>query len=131
MRARCGRRLARSVLHGRGIDERVAVVGHSFGAATAIGVAAEDPRVRACVMWGPRVRAAGRRVSARAHSLDPWMLPVDAAIASAGLRMPVLCLCGDEFSKWAENLAPLKWGTRASRLVRCVRHAAAVGTGRC
>ncbi len=36
------------------------------------------------------------------------MVPVDAGVAAAGLRVPLLSICGDEFSKWQENLGPLR-----------------------
>ncbi|GAB9467075.1 Platelet-activating factor acetylhydrolase, plasma/intracellular isoform ii protein [Globisporangium polare] len=66
--------------------ESVSLVGHSFGAATALTTAHEDERIRALVL------------------LDAWMEPVDEHVKlGLGARVPVIHLLSEHFYKWQAN----------------------------
>jgi len=68
------------------------VMGHSFGGATALAVAARD---------AARVRAVA--------ALDAWAFPLSAPLLARGLpQLPVLCLQGEGFSRWRENEVALR-----------------------
>jgi platelet-activating factor acetylhydrolase len=70
-------------LHHRIDKTRVAVVGHSFGAATAVATGAADARIQAVV------------------ALDTWFLPVDVATMTPS--QPTLLHQGESWYKWKEN----------------------------
>lgn len=66
--------------------ENVSLVGHSFGAATALTTAHEDERIRSVVL------------------LDAWMEPVDEDVKRGlGARVPVIHLLSEHFYKWQTN----------------------------
>jgi len=80
-----------SVLEGRVDAARVAVMGHSFGAATALSTADKDKRPKAVV------------------ALDPWMFPLSVATMQRGLHhVPSLGICGDYFTAWQANAEALR-----------------------
>lgn len=64
----------------------VSLVGHSFGAATALTTAHVDERIRAVAL------------------LDAWMEPVDADVKRGlGARVPVLHVLSEHFYQWHAN----------------------------
>lgn len=72
--------------------DHVAVAGHSFGGATALQFASENPKLVRCVI-----------------ALDPWTEPLSPSTLKRGLpRTPVLSISGDKFSRWEENSKPLR-----------------------
>lgn len=76
---------------------RVSLVGHSFGAATAMTTAHVDDRVRAVVL------------------LDAWMEPVDEdAKRGLGARVPVFHLLSEHFAKWDVNMRDTTAHTQGS-----------------
>ncbi|KAJ0407392.1 hypothetical protein ATCC90586_000099 [Pythium insidiosum] len=67
--------------------EDLHIVGHSFGAATAMTAAHVDERFRTAVL------------------LDAWMEPVaDDVLEGLGSRIPVLHLISDQFERWTPNM---------------------------
>ena len=84
------------LFHGRCDLRRVAVAGHSFGAATALLAAQADDRFRAVV------------------ALDPWRLPLADAALARGWQVPVLLSRSVEFLTGAEA-APLQQLVQAAR----------------
>jgi dienelactone hydrolase len=81
----------RAALRGA-VDARApALVGHSFGAATALALAAADARPRAVA------------------ALDSWMHPLSPDTLRAGVaHAATLSVCGDDFTAWRANAAALK-----------------------
>ena len=78
---------------GTGMAHGAALVGHSFGAATALASAERAPPGRVCAVV----------------ALDPWMWPLSPHTLRRGLAdTPVLSLCGDGFTAWKENHAALR-----------------------
>ena len=82
----------RALLAGKVDATRLVLVGHSFGAATALSLAARDARVRAVV------------------ALDTWAFPLAPEVLRSGVRAgtPVLSLCGEGFTAWRANARVLK-----------------------
>ena len=79
------------VLGGRINGSAMLASGHSFGGATAITAAENEPLISAVV------------------SFDPWAFPLSAATLSRGLpRIPVLGLVGEGFAIWRENATALR-----------------------
>lgn len=73
----------------------VSLVGHSFGAATAMTVAHVDERVQSVVL------------------LDAWMEPLDADVKRGlGSRVPVFHLLSEHFLHWDANTRETKTHTR-------------------
>lgn len=80
-----------SILGSRIDAGRVAVMGHSFGAATSIATADADRRPRAVI------------------ALDPWMFPLSLRTLRGGLHhVPTLGVCGDHFTQWRENAEAMR-----------------------
>eukprot|EP00455_Lapot_gusevi_P056821 TRINITY_DN9530_c0_g1_i7.p1 TRINITY_DN9530_c0_g1~~TRINITY_DN9530_c0_g1_i7.p1 ORF type:complete len:282 (+),score=62.56 TRINITY_DN9530_c0_g1_i7:61-906(+) len=69
----------RSHFFGRLDLERVAIMGHSFGAATALATSYEDPRFRCAI------------------GLDSWLVPVPSQVFEHGVRQPFILVISDEF----------------------------------
>lgn len=75
--------------------ENVSIVGHSFGAATALTTAHLDERVRAVVL------------------LDAWMEPLDEEVKKGlGKRAPVFHLMSEHFYKWNPNFLDVQAHTK-------------------
>ncbi|GLE02588.1 hypothetical protein PINS_up011429 [Pythium insidiosum] len=71
--------------------EDLHIVGHSFGAATAMTAAHVDERFRTAVL------------------LDAWMEPVaQDVLEGVGSRIPVLHLISDQFERWAVNMERMR-----------------------
>jgi dienelactone hydrolase len=79
------------MLGGRLDARRLALAGHSFGAATCVATAERETRIRAVL----------------AH--DTWMFPLSALTVKRGLsHVPVLSVCGEGFTKWRENAVAVR-----------------------
>lgn len=97
-------------LKGRLDLNKVAIVGHSFGGATAVMSLAKDKRFRCGV------------------ALDIWMLPLGKEIFDYELDQPILFVNSQQFHCWKENIDVLKelinkkTDTRQIIAIRRTRH---------
>eukprot|EP00743_Colponemidia_sp_Colp-15_P005641 GILK01006065.1.p1 GENE.GILK01006065.1~~GILK01006065.1.p1 ORF type:complete len:455 (-),score=64.98 GILK01006065.1:109-1473(-) len=84
----CNRKGSSSEFSGKLQMDKVSIVGHSFGAATAIEAAFDEPRFNTCT------------------AMDPWLFPISSKVMEEGLSVPLLVINTDRFH-WPTNLEAL------------------------
>ena len=81
-------------------QSQLALIGHSFGAATCIAAASFEQMTTEKENRQPRIKAV--------ISHDQWMLPVHELVSAVRLRIPTFITISEGFHKWDSNYRPLR-----------------------